>query len=257
MWYLRSDKLYASFAHRSDLENLDKGVFVLDFGALRQTVEEARRDADHLEMDTTSEAATSTEESSGAGSVATPTIKKEDIAELGSTTHKIVQQQESIWGYCAVAELVLENRTAFVGVCIFCDVVLTAGPARGSRSSAETDAFAMVSDIIARGISNAVYNYIIPNPNPAEDIFLPSLSNVEKTEEDVAAVPETTVDEDDFVPAANTPIITTNSLSETEGDDDDEDTLPPIDTPTGQAQSVRKKMFQNKYRFRPLSSSAQ
>ena len=248
MWYLRTDKLYASFTQRTDLVNLEKGVFVLDFGVTRQSVDEARRDADHLDADVVSEeggAATSTEESSAAGSVATP-IKKEDIVELGSTTHKIVQQQESVWGYCAVAELVLENRTAFVGVCIFCDVVLTAGPARGSRSSAETDAFGMVSDILASGISYAVNNYIIPNPNPAEDLFLPTLL---KIEDDVPA-PDTTVDEEDFetttmsfqeessatmVTANGATMISTSSTSEEEGE---EDTLPPINTPNGESKDI-------------------
>jgi len=232
MWYLRSDKLYASYTQRTDLVNIEKGVFVLDFGVTRQSVDEARRDAEHLESaDNFSEeggaTVTSTEESSATGSIGTP-IKKEDIAELGSTTHKLVQQQESVWGYCAVAELVIENRTAFVGVCIFCDVVLTAGPARGSRSSAETDAFGMVSDILASGISYAVNNYIIPNPNPAEDIFLP---NSQKIEEDVAA-PDTTEDEFDTpsMVTANgaTLMVSTSSISEEE-----EDALPPINTPTG------------------------
>ena len=250
MWYLRSDKLYASFTQRTDLLNLDKGVFVLDFGVTRQSIDEARRDAEHVDAadflgSEEGGALTSTEESSATGSVggglATP-IKKEDIAELGSTTHKLVQQQESVWGYCAVAELVLENRTAFVGVCVFCDVVLTAGPARGSRSSAETDAFGMVSDILASGISYAVNNYIIPNPNPAEDIFLP---NSMKMEDDVPA-PDTTVDEDfetttmsfqeessnTIVRAANgATMISTSSISEEEGED--EESLPAINTPTG------------------------
>lgn len=240
MWYLRSDKLYASFTQRTDVVNLDKGVFVLDFGVTRQSVEEARRDADHLDAagDAHSEegAATSTEESSS-GSVSTP-IKKEDIAELGSTTHKLVQQQESVWGYCAVAELVLENRTAFVGVCIFCDIVLTAGPARGSRSSAETDAFGMVSDILASGISYAVNNYIIPNPNPAEDLFLPNV----KVEDDVPA-PDTTVDEDyedaSFEESAAAAIATeeaTPIISSEEGEE--EDTLPSINTPTGEMTNI-------------------
>lgn len=152
MWFLRNDKLYASFAPRTDIE-LNKGVYLLDFGATRSTVEEARRDVDDI-----STACGSTE-------------------DLGAS--KIPLQQESVWGFCAVAELVLENKTAFVGVCVFCDVILTAGPARGSRSSAETDAFSMVSEVLSSGISFAANHHTMPTPNPAEDLFMESFTPTE------------------------------------------------------------------------------
>lgn len=147
-WFMRQDKLFASFAPRTDLE-LEDGLYIVEFGALRNTVDEARRDANPSDE----------------------AVEKEEIAELGSS--KGSQHQDAVWGFCGVAEAVIENRTAFVGVCVFCDVVLTAGPARGSRSSAESDSFLMVSDILASGISYAANRSILPTPNPAEDLFLP------------------------------------------------------------------------------------
>ena len=161
MWFLRPEKLFSSFTFRTDIE-LEKGVHFLEFGALRHSMEEARRDAYPSEEP----------------------VVKEEMTELGSTTHKLVQNQDAVWGFVGVAELVIENRTAYVGVCIFCDVILTAGPARGSRSSAESDAFMMVSEVLASGISFAASHHNMPGAtNPAEDIFLP-----ETKEEDVKTV---------------------------------------------------------------------
>ena len=162
MWFLRSDKIYSSFTPRTDVP-LDKGVHLLEFGAIRGTVEEARRDSCPMDE------------------LSTP-VAKEEMAELGNG--KTVHQQESVWGFCAVAELVLENRTAFVGVCIFCDVILTAGPARGSRSSAEADAFLMVSDVLSSGLSYAANRQVLPLPNPAEDLFLPTSTSQHDEEEE-------------------------------------------------------------------------
>ena len=148
MWFMRQDKLFASFVPRTDT-GLEEGVFMVEFGALRHTMDEARRDA----------------------SMSDEPVEKEEMHELGST--RVYQQQDAVWGFCGVAETVLENRTAYIGVCIFCDVILTAGPARGSRSSAESDAFLMVSDVLASGISFAANRSTMPSANPAEDIFLP------------------------------------------------------------------------------------
>ena len=163
MWFLRSDKVYASFTRRTDV-SLEKGAYLLEFGATRSSVEEARRDVGNNE------------------DVYTP-MGSSELVELGGS--KILLQQESVWGFCAVAELVLENKTAFVGVCIFCDVVLTAGPARGSRSNAETDAFMMVADVLASGISYAANHHVMPTLNPAEDLFVEGLAEESKEEEDV------------------------------------------------------------------------
>jgi hypothetical protein len=149
MWFMRQDKLFASFAHRSD-EELGEGVYMLEFGALRHTLEEARRDA----------------------MLSDAPLEKEDMKELGTTT--LAHQQDAVWGYCGIAETVIQNRTAYIGVCIFCDVIITAGPARGSRSSAESDAFLLVSDVLASGISYAANRSTRPRANPAEDLFLPA-----------------------------------------------------------------------------------
>jgi len=236
MWFLRSDRVYASYSIRTDLP-LDNGVYLLDIGATRQTVEEARRDVQLADLISgplsTSAESVSMDSMDGASA---NTIKKEDLEQLGSTTHKIPQQQESVWGYCAVAELVLENKTAYVGTCVFCDVVLTAGPARGSRSSAETDAFMMVSDVLASGISYAATNYVMPSPNPAEDIFLPSstaeavaapeeeeMESVEETLEEDVADRDLEIKVDDDVEA---PKYDEMSSSQ-------EDLVAPIETPTG------------------------
>lgn len=146
-WFMRQDKLFASFMPRPDT-GLEEGVYMMEFGALRHTMDEARRDA----------------------SISDEPVEKEEMNELGS--NRVYQQQDAVWGFCGVAETVLENRTAYIGVCIFCDVILTAGPARGSRSSAESDAFLMVSDVLASGISYAANRSTMPLANPAEDIFL-------------------------------------------------------------------------------------
>jgi hypothetical protein len=200
-WFLRTEKLYSHFTPRTDIQ-LEKGVHFLEFGAIRQTIEEARRDAHPTEEP----------------------LVKEEIQELGSTAHKLPQHQESVWGFCAVAELVLENMTAYVGVCIFCDVILTAGPARGSRSSAESDAFLMVSEVLASGISYAVNHHTMPCPNPAEDIFLPGRTDYPASVESV----ETSM----------TPMeIKTDELSE-EASDDDKETNVPI-TPSGPVDTLQ------------------
>ena len=200
MWLLRTDKLYTSYTERTDVA-LDKGVYLLEFGVTRNTVDEARRDAQVSDPST-------------ASSDSMP-VHKEEMAELGSTTHKIPQLQESVWGYCAVAELVIENKTAYVGVCIFCDVILTAGPARGSKSSAESDAFQMVSDVLASGISYAASHYLMPQPNPAEDIFVPTIGEddmkVEDEDDNETNVPIT--------PSGPAGVITTD-----EDDQDEEET---------------------------------
>lgn len=193
MWFLRSEKLFSSFTLRTDLD-LAKGVHFLEFGALRHSVEEARRDANPSESP----------------------IVKDEMIELGSTTHKLVQTQDAVWGFVAVAELVLENRTAYVGVCIFCDVILTAGPARGSRSSAESDAFLMVSEVLASGISFAASHHSMPGANPAEDIFMP-----EKTggEGELLAAPDVKSDDMDAETAeddkeTNIPVTPSGPLPE-------------------------------------------
>ena len=193
MWFLRSDKLFSSFTPRTDL-SLERGVYFLEFGAIRHTIDEARRDAYPNEEP----------------------MAKEEMNELGSTTHKLVQQQESVWGFCALAELVLENKTAYVGVCIFCDVILTAGPARGSRSSAESDAFMMVSDVLASGISYAASHHVMPLPNPAEDIFLVGVEVASSSEE------------------PSTPEEIKTDFTGEEAFDDDKETHVPI-TPSGPA----------------------
>ena len=201
LWILRTEKLFSSYTPRTDLQ-LDKGVYFFDFGAIRHTIEEARRDAHPSEEP----------------------MLKEEIQEIGSTTNKLTQQQESVWGFCAVAELVLENKTAFVGLCVFCDVILPAGPARGSRSSAESDAFLIVSEVLASGISYAASHHVMPSPNPAEDLFLPS-----------------TVEDSQDVSPPETPSypmeIKTDDMSEETSLEDDKETNVPI-TPSGPVANV-------------------
>jgi hypothetical protein len=176
---MRQDKLFASYVPRSDL-SLEEGVYVLEFGTLRNTMDEARRDANPSEEP----------------------VAKEEMAELGST--RISQQQDAVWGFCGVAETVIENRTAYTGVCVFCDVVLTAGPARGSRSSAESDAFLMVSDVLASGISYAANRSLVSNQNPAEDLFLPqtdrfteSVAPSEEASLELKSIEESTLEMED------------------------------------------------------------
>jgi hypothetical protein len=178
-WFMRQDKLFASYVPRSDL-SLEEGVYVLEFGTLRNTMDEARRDANPSEEP----------------------VAKEEMAELGST--RISQQQDAVWGFCGVAETVIENRTAYTGVCVFCDVVLTAGPARGSRSSAESDAFLMVSDVLASGISYAANRSLVSNQNPAEDLFLPqtdrfteSVAPSEEASLELKSIEESTLEMED------------------------------------------------------------
>jgi hypothetical protein len=230
MWFLRTDRVYASYNIRTDLP-LDNGVYMLDIGAIRQTVEEARRDAELASGDI-SNPPPSTAAESGAGSTDSDfgnSVKKEDMVELGSTTHKIPQQQESVWGYCAVAELVLQNRTAYVGVCVYCDVVLTSGPARGSRSSAETDAFMMVSDVLASGISYAATSYVMPSPNPAEDIFLTA-------PQETSVVDDVTVDDFDVKQEDGEDVEAPETTSSyEEGGASSQEEVAPIETPTGDA----------------------
>ena len=195
MWFMRQDKLFASFAPREDLE-MEPGMYFLEFGTMRHTVDEARRDAHASEEP----------------------VAKEEMADLGST--RTGHQQDSVWGFCGVAELVLVNRTAFVGICVFCDVILTAGPARGSRSSAESDAFLMVSDVLASGISYAASHLVLPKANPAEDLFLPQTSEA----------PETPSDEE----LMSTPAELKSGEDSTEELEDDKETIVPI-TPSGPA----------------------
>jgi hypothetical protein len=195
MWFMRQDKLFASYIPRSDVK-LEEGVYMLEFGTLRHTLEEAQRDASQGEEP----------------------VMKDEMAELGST--RIQQQQDAVWGFCGVAETIIENRTAYIGVCIFCDVVLTAGPARGSRSSAESDSFLMVSDVVASGISYAVNrSTTVPIANPAEDLFLPH---------NVVIVPTTPSEE-----GGQSFDVKSAEESVTEMDDDKETSVPI--TPTGPA----------------------
>ena len=199
MWFMRQDKLFASYIPRSDVK-LEEGVHMLEFGTLRHTLEEAQRDANQGEEP----------------------VMKEEIAELGSA--RIQQQQDAVWGFCGVAETIIENRTAYIGVCIFCDVVLTAGPARGSRSSAESDAFLMVSDVLASGISYAVNrSTTVQSANPAEDLFIPT-----NVHDNVVIAPTTPSEE-----GGQSFDVKSAEESVTEMDDDKETSVPI--TPTGPA----------------------
>jgi hypothetical protein len=204
MWVFRPDKLYSSFVDRTDLK-LEKGVYILDFGAIRNTIEEARRDAALTDMAVSS---TTDEEPP-------QPLEKEDLVELGTSSGRQTEHQSSVWGFCAVAEVnpAGSKRAGFVGVCIFCDVILTAGPVRGSKSSAECDAFAMISEVLASGITYAASHYVMPTPNPAEDIF-----------EEPTAVEESEYDE----------MMSEEPSFEETKEDDDLETRAPI-TPSGPA----------------------
>ena len=201
MWFMRQDKLFASFISRSDIQ-VEEGVYMLEFGTLRPTIEEAQRDAMQTEEP----------------------VMKEEMTELGSS--RVFQQQDAVWGFCGVAETVIENRTAYIGVCIFCEIILTAGPARGSRSSAESDAFLMVSDVLASGISYAANrSTTIPNLNPAEDLFLAT---------NVVVAPTTPSEEEHSFD------VKSAEESVTEMDDDKETSVPI--TPTGPAPIVEEPL---------------
>lgn len=207
MWFMRSEKVFASFTLRTDLQ-LEKGVHYLEFGTLRHSVEEARRDANPSEEP----------------------IAKNEMVELGSTTHKQVQLQDAVWGFVAVAELVIENRTAYVGVCVFCDVILTSGPARGSRSSAESDALMMVSDVLASGISFAASHHSLPGANPAEDIFLQTANKEE--EEEVKNELEVDVESVEDDKDTNIPITPSGQAPEEEQCEESDDIMDPSSSPT-------------------------
>jgi len=201
---IRNDKLFASYVIRSDLP-LSRGVYMIDIGPIRVSLDEARRDAILTNPPGTPEDPSETP--------STPVLP-EEIAELGMNRSASAGRQDSVCGYCAVAECVLENRTAYVGVCVFCDLVLVSGPCRGAKASAESDAFQMVSEVLSNGITFAAEHHELPPSNPAEDIFLPQDIPEARTDDGlVTATEDEEMAEDD---ETNVPVTPTAPLENTE-----------------------------------------
>lgn len=224
MWSFRPDKLYSSFVERTDVF-LDKGVYLLEFGTIRSTIEEARRDATLTEGLGSSSSTTEGEEVT-----VSTRLEKEDLAELGSSGRSAGDNsQSSVWGFCAVAEvnMAMSSKVGYVGVCIFCDVILTAGPVRGTKSSAESDAFAMISEVLASGITYGASHYVMPSPNPAEDIFIETIvqDSAEESMEEYGGE-EPPFDDDNY--ETKLTAIDAAGMSQ----DDDMETSAPI-TPSG------------------------